>query len=299
MFDSGPAGVGSTEPGLETHSDYCYPERVPMGETRLFIEVGGRVGAGVIIDAGIRIPRGTGGRTDRAARLLCDCGNEYVLALYRIIGQRIPRLSCGCLTKKLQSAGAIKARAAVRDQHGPGFIDRTGQRYGKLVVIELAPPAPGSKICWLCRCDCGNKKAVRAECLSQGVSRSCGCVGRGPKLPPGIAARNQVLKSYRGAARARGYSWELSGEDFDRLTAQDCFYCGTPPSTTYAVRHSKFVYNGIDRVDNLLGYTPVNAVTCCQICNRAKGTLPYSDFVAWLGRVTAYQSTDPVVRSAP
>lgn len=263
-----------------------------MGKPSLFVTVGQRIGAGVIIETDLRIPR-YDGRTDRAARLLCDCGKEYVLPVHKLVGQRNPRLSCGCKTKELLSASLAQARAAMRGQHGPGFIDRTGQRYGKLVVLELAPVAPGSKIRWLCRCDCGAEKMIRAECLSKGISRSCGCVGRAPKLPPGIAARNQVLKSYRGAARARGLAWELLDDDFDRLTAQDCFYCGIPPSTTFTIRLSSFAYNGIDRIDNARGYTLANVVTCCQICNRAKSDLPYDDFVAWLGRVAAHQWFSP------
>ena len=54
------------------------------------------------------------------------------------------------------------------------FIDLTGQRYGTLTVIERAPNRK-SKACWLCQCDCGARKEVRAANLRNGNTHSCGC----------------------------------------------------------------------------------------------------------------------------
>ena len=58
-------------------------------------------------------------------------------------------------------------------------IDLTGQRFGKLVVIErVEDKLKGKKkvVCWLCQCDCGNKKAVVSDNLMSGSTRSCGCL---------------------------------------------------------------------------------------------------------------------------
>lgn len=51
------------------------------------------------------------------------------------------------------------------------FMDRTGQRYGKLTVLKFI----GDKK-WLCRCDCGNEIIVRSCNLSNGHTNSCGCL---------------------------------------------------------------------------------------------------------------------------
>jgi group I intron endonuclease len=56
-------------------------------------------------------------------------------------------------------------------------IDRTGQRYGRLVVIERAPRPQNRKdtfAYWLCKCDCGNTRVVASGDLSTGNTRSCG-----------------------------------------------------------------------------------------------------------------------------
>lgn len=60
------------------------------------------------------------------------------------------------------------------------FIDLTGQKFGRLTVIERAENK-GGKVRWLCRCECGNKKIIQGASLKSGHTTSCGCL-RGEKL---------------------------------------------------------------------------------------------------------------------
>lgn len=53
-------------------------------------------------------------------------------------------------------------------------LDLTGQRFGKLVAIKEAGKLNGY-VTWLCKCDCGNEKAMRTNALRSGATRSCGC----------------------------------------------------------------------------------------------------------------------------
>lgn len=54
--------------------------------------------------------------------------------------------------------------------------DLTGQRFGRLTVVEKAAPRPGSTNArWLCKCDCGNETIVAGSILRRGESTSCGC----------------------------------------------------------------------------------------------------------------------------
>ena len=53
--------------------------------------------------------------------------------------------------------------------------DLTGQRFGRLVVIEL-DRITSRKTYWKCKCDCGNEKTIRGDCL--GIVKSCGCLKR-------------------------------------------------------------------------------------------------------------------------
>lgn len=56
-----------------------------------------------------------------------------------------------------------------------------GDRYGRLTVIDKAPGrriANSTKPYWTCRCDCGKVVIVRAEYLTSGHTKSCGCLNR-------------------------------------------------------------------------------------------------------------------------
>lgn len=60
------------------------------------------------------------------------------------------------------------------------LIDRVGQRYGRLVVIERAENYISKKgaviVVWKCKCDCGNEVLVHSTALISGTTKSCGCL---------------------------------------------------------------------------------------------------------------------------
>ena len=59
------------------------------------------------------------------------------------------------------------------------FKDLTGEKFGKLKVLELAEDhvsSNGKKTKqWLCKCECGNNVVVKANYLKSGKKTSCGC----------------------------------------------------------------------------------------------------------------------------
>lgn len=54
-------------------------------------------------------------------------------------------------------------------------IDVTGQRFGRLVVLEFADSQHGHRR-WRCRCDCGKTKVIELQALRGGRTKSCGCL---------------------------------------------------------------------------------------------------------------------------
>ena len=59
------------------------------------------------------------------------------------------------------------------------FIDLTGQRFGKLVVIEkseIVKVKHGTVVKWLCKCDCGNFRIIPTGELRRGNAKHCGCL---------------------------------------------------------------------------------------------------------------------------
>lgn len=53
-----------------------------------------------------------------------------------------------------------------------------GQRFGRWTVVEFEGLKWPNTYQWLCRCECGVEKVVNYSALSQGSSKSCGCLRR-------------------------------------------------------------------------------------------------------------------------
>ena len=93
----------------------------------------------------------------------CECGNSKVIKEYRLLygGTK----SCGCLINETN-----------KEIH---FKDLTGQRFGRLLVINRADDKVQSNgkhsAMWNCLCNCGNTKIVRSSHLISGKCTSCGC----------------------------------------------------------------------------------------------------------------------------
>jgi len=109
------------------------------------------------------------------------------------------------------------------------------------------------------------------------------------KLPKGIADRNSLYRKYKWKARSKNREWNLSIERFTELTSSDCYYCGEKPKQIHnrnnAEYNGHYIHNGIDRKDNSLGYTLTNSLPCCKVCNRAKETMSYEDFINWIKKL--------------
>ncbi len=72
---------------------------------------------------------------------------------------------------------------------------------------------------------------------------------------------------YQKGAERRNMEFALSFEDYVNLQASPCVYCGEKEG------------NGIDRVDNSVGYIKENCVSCCLVCNKMKLTYTKQFFI--------------------
>lgn len=53
--------------------------------------------------------------------------------------------------------------------------DLSGQKFGRLSVLNLAGKAKNKNMLWKCLCECGKETVVASSNLVRGVTRSCGC----------------------------------------------------------------------------------------------------------------------------
>lgn len=167
-----------------------------------------------------------------------------------------------------------------------------GRTFNRLTVRSRVESEPNRCVRWWAECICGTFVVVRTTSLKSGGTKSCGCWRKESRmLQAGLSMRRQLLKTYQLAAARRGYEWVISDDTFLALTQATCYYCGIEPSSVKRSKRSNgsFIYNGVDRMDNKLGYTESNAVTCCSTCNFAKRTKTHDEFIAYLRRAGTYQ----------
>lgn len=55
-------------------------------------------------------------------------------------------------------------------------LELARKRFGKLTVIKRVENNYEGRSMWLCKCDCGNEKVIRGDCLVKGQTKSCGCL---------------------------------------------------------------------------------------------------------------------------
>mgnify|MGYP003402870807 CR=1 FL=1 len=208
---------------------------------------------------------------NRYYRCKCQCGNIFESSKLNVdIGK----------TKSCNKRGCHSA-----------VIKMIGKKFGRLTVLHHKSRTKG----YTCKCECGNITVAKTFGLKTGKHLSCGCmakeyVARRAYKGNGVAALNSIYRNYKRAASKRGYCFELTKNEFEKLITENCHYCGTPGSMTWKL-HRKLIidndykYNGVDRVNNKLGYISTNCVSCCNICNNSKSTLSVSAWKEWIVKI--------------
>lgn len=171
----------------------------------------------------------------------------------------------------------------------PYVENLTGTRFTRLVVLSRAANDASGGTTWLCRCDCGNERAVPRHSLVRGKTQSCGCLGierraagaRGRKCKHGksrtplyalwLAIINRCecpnagnFRLYGGRGIAMHAAWRANFLEFESYVAREL---GEKPTPAHS----------LDRIDNNRGYEPGNlrwATGSQQMRNRR----PYSEW---------------------
>jgi len=166
------------------------------------------------------------------------------------------------------------------------------KRFGRLTVLEQAPNR-GSKRYWLCRCDCGKEHIAAGHMLKRSRTRSCGCLRiETCSLPGDESSFNTFYGTYVLNSRKASRVFSLSKEEFRKITSLPCSYCGSAP-TSLGTRGrvnkvTTYVCNGVDRIDNSMGYVKENCTPCCSLCNLMKRGLPVEDFKKHVQKISSH-----------
>ena len=169
---------------------------------------------------------------------------------------------------------------------------RIGDVYTRLTVIEepFSKRNPKGKCERFvkCRCSCGTIKVVSLNSLRMKNTKSCGCLNversSRKRLSDEDRVKNSLIQEYKNSAKQRGLTYDLSPETLFSKIHENCTYCGNPPSKPHR-EYESFLYNGLDRIDNDIGYVESNITPCCFFCNKMKGVLSVEYFLEHLNKI--------------
>lgn len=149
------------------------------------------------------------------------------------------------------------------------LIDLTGQKFGRLTVIDRAENGKGWRVRWNCLCECGNKAVVRTESLRSGHTQSCNCL---MKDINGTRIGND--RRTHGATIGRSdKAWQEMSRVYRAWASMKDRICRDPRYRHLAIcdrwlnSYENFLADmgqapsekhQVDRIDNSKGYSPDN-----------------------------------------
>jgi hypothetical protein len=100
----------------------------------------------------------------------------------------------------------------------------------------------------------------------------------------------------RAHAKNRRIAWELSLDEFTNVCFRKCYLCNGEPISAFKgyskYRDNKIAtikYQGIDRIDNAIGYIVGNVRPCCTICNMMKNEFSFRFFKLHLLKIINFK----------
>lgn len=237
------------------------------------------------------------------AGFTCECTCGRIKDVLQCDLERGRVKSCGFHRQPVKTRTYIRiGTIRIRHPFQPGMV------FGRLVVQEEIIGLQFRSV--RCMCSCGKETVVHAAALKAGATQSCGCLHvevlqRG--LAPGESALHSLFLRCQSNALIRGREFTLTLSEAKVIFDSPCHYCGVPPSMikrppTPLRNHREgmnYAYNGLERVDNALGYTRSNVVPACWPCNRSKSSMSADEFLTWALRIHSPVFDMPVLSKIP
>ncbi len=166
-------------------------------------------------------------------------------------------------------------------------------RFGKLTVLKFIGNAPKSKrTLWLCKCDCGNEKVLRSDCLRSGATKSCGCsnkiTGKENRNWKGYGdISGRYWSKIIGEARKRDLKFEIDIEDAWNLFLKQERKCALSDlEISFKIsKRDKLQTASLDRIDSDKDYTLDNIQWLHKRVNIMKMDLKETEFIDFCSKI--------------
>ena len=139
--------------------------------------------------------------------------------------------------------------------------DISGKRYGRLVDIRYVATDKFGQGVWLCKCDCGNTCLTTTNRLSQGKTKSCGCLMFGINKKHGLS-HTRIDGIY---SKMKGRCYTKTDSAYMNYGGRGITICdewlgkdGFKNFVDWAFANGYSEKLSIDRIDNNKGYSPDN-----------------------------------------
>ncbi len=186
------------------------------------------------------------------------------------------------------------------------FIDLTGNRYGRFVVLKRSEKATKSHdLNWVCKCSCGTIKDILGGALRNGTTKSCGCLRRDfGTWNKGLKGEDShVYRGYKGIPRQfytdlksnanrRKIEFNLTIEYLWNLLEKQNFKCKI--SGVFIRMPEKYEASfanlaSLDRIDSSKGYIDGNVQWVDRRINFMKQRMSDNEFIEVCEEVVKYQ----------
>lgn len=217
-------------------------------------------------------------------KIQCCCGKEKCLPAYIVLTGHTK--SCGCRMHKGVKRG--RRREIL-----------TGQKFGRLTVLENSIRPKFRQPQWKCQCDCGNKLMVHAYRLKSGKTQSCGCIKK--------EQTQQKHHSWTGYGEISGSFWcgikkgatnrklefNISIQEAWNLFLQQnrkCALSGTSLTFPISKKLTSLSTASLDRIDSSKGYLSNNIQWVSKDLNVMKMNKSDKKFIEYCKIVTDFQN---------
>jgi len=160
-----------------------------------------------------------------------------------------------------------------------------GKKFNRLLVIEEDRSKKNGS--WICRCDCGKIKSIKADHLISGNTESCGCLAHDLKWKGHEEISGDYWSDIIRKAKLRSLSVEIEIEDaWKQYLKQNrcCALSGIEICFDGSKRHKNQTAS-LDRMDSNKGYTKGNIQWVHKTVQRMKMDLDENLFLQFCERI--------------